>query len=330
MFLSTLCTFGCRVAAQGGEWPATQDSSGANDSASEDQDTAANDTAETDDDTAETDDDTAETDDDTAETDDEGENQDEDEDEDEDTGVHHNTAIVIESSFPASLECGEEGTASVELLNEGSTTWSREAGYKLGTVADEDPLFDLTRVYLPQDAHIPPGQVWSFEMTLQAPEEEGTYTTDWQMVEEHVEWFGEIAESQVEVVCPPEEAWEYTGDIADSVLSHASHVRNNYPQFFNLEALDGHTKRTIAYEMMTTVINLLRTDGVDASRCIANPGLPESDPFHWCSDALVVGPPGIGVTLDIYWSWSDPATPQTAMTETEATGVVTSDLAPLQ
>ena len=310
-FFSTL---GCHFSGQAVDWPAVQDSD-----TDTDTDVEGDDSPASDDDTAASDDDTGAADDNT-----------EDNTEDDTSEQPENASVVVTSSFPESLVCGEEGTASVELLNDGDTTWSWGSGYKLGTVDDEDPFFAVNRVYLPQGAHVLPGQAWAFEMTLQAPEQEGTYTTDWRMVEEHVQWFGEIAEAEIEVTCPDEDNWEYTDAIADTVLAHATYVRNNYPQFFDLEALDGHTKRSIAYEMMTTVINLLRADGVDASRCIANPGLPQSDPFHWCSDALVVGPPGIGVTLDIYWSWSYPATPQTAMTETDATGVITSDLVALQ
>ena len=66
------------------------------------------------------------------------------------------------------------------------------------------------------------------------------------------------------------------------------------------------------------------------SASLANPGLPESNPFLWCSDALVVGSPGVGTTIDIYQSWSDPAIPQVLITGDGCqTGVVTADLIPL-
>ena len=116
----------------------------------------------------------------------------------------------------------------------------------------------------------------------------------------------------------------------DEVRVSAIKVKNEHPEFFGIEDLDEFTKRSLAYEMMTFVINDLRSKGVNASRCVANPGLPESDPFLWCSDALVVGAPGAGVTIDIYASWSDPAIPQVLITEESCqTGVVTDDLIPL-
>ena len=242
-----------------------------------------------------------------------------------------NAATIVASAFPAELLCGATSEVSVEVLNSGTTTWTREASYKLGTVDDEDPFHAAPREWLPDDAVVLPNSSWVFEFEILAPGTEGTFITDWRMLQEAVEWFGQSVSHEVVVSCPEDapEDWEYTSAVEDSIFTSASWVRDNFPQYFDLEAIDATVKRTLAYEMMTTVINDLRGNGVLASRCIANPGLPPSDPFYWCSDALVVGPDGIGVTVDIYFSWSYPADPQTAVTGTGSTGVVTSDLVPV-
>jgi len=242
-----------------------------------------------------------------------------------------NAASIVGSQFPGALECGESATASVEVLNTGSATWTQAGGYKLGTVGDEDPLHELHREYLPTDVEVPPNSSWEFEFELIAPGQPGTFTTDWQMVHEGFEWFGEIFATDIVVTCEAGSpgGWEFTDAMKNSVMQSATYVKDNYPQFFDLEDLPNDQKRTIAYEMMTIVINHLRNKGDNASRCIANPGLPTSDPFLWCSDALVLGPPGEAVTIDIYYSWSWPGTPQVAITATNATGVVTDDLVSL-
>jgi hypothetical protein len=129
---------------------------------------------------------------------------------------------------------------------------------------------------------------------------------------------------------PPEGEIDCTDADKDSVLETAVYVRNNFPQYFDIEDMDDFPKRQEAYKMMTVVINDLRNKGVNASRCIANPGLPESDPFLWCSDAFVCGSPGKANTIDIYQSWSFPAVPQVLITETGSSGVVTADLVPLK
>jgi hypothetical protein len=237
-----------------------------------------------------------------------------------------NAATVVDSQFPSAMSCGEVTSVFIEMLNTGTSTWTRKDKYKLGAFQDDDPFYKTTRVWLPEDATVPPNSSWLFEFKLHAPEQEGTYTSDWQMVQEWVGWFGDIATYDITVTCPSAPEWEYTGAIKNAVMASATFVRNNYPEFFKLGELPKLEERTIAYKMMTTVLNHVRAKGVNASRCVANPQLPQSNPIHWCSDALVVGPPGQGVTIDIYYSWSDPATPQTSVTKTEATGVVTDDL----
>ncbi len=122
----------------------------------------------------------------------------------------------------------------------------------------------------------------------------------------------------------------YNGAIKASVLATAKYVKKKHPEFFDIEDWDNLAKRKQAYKMMTVVLNHLRAKCVNASRCVANPGHPQSNPFHWCSDALVIGPPGQGTTVDVYGSWSSPATPQAHVTEDGGeTGVVTADLVPL-
>jgi len=240
-----------------------------------------------------------------------------------------NGSTVVRSRFPEALSCGEVAAALVEVRNTGNATWTREAGYKLGTVDDSDPFHPTTREWLPEEAVIEPGRSRVFEFELTAPDDEGVFTSDWRMVQEGVEWFGDAVSHDIAVTCPPAPAWAYTDAVEESIYASATHVKDHYPQFFDLEHLSDHEKRVIAYDMMTTVINDLRAKGQDASRCVANPGRAEDDPFHWCSDALVVGPAGRGVTVDIYRSWSHPATPQTHVTTPNATGVVTEDLVPL-
>jgi len=263
-----------------------------------------------------------------------------------------NDAIEINNNLPSATPCGLPNNSSIVMQNSGTSTWTPEAGYKLGAVGDEDPLYPGNRILLPPGTSIPPGGEWEFEFDILAPDEPGFYFSEWQMLLEDVEWFGEISSRNVEVQCAGSggetgsgETGDETGDETggtcnqppdcsppdkDNVLQSAIKVKNEHPEYFGIEDLDDFTKRLLAYEMMTIVLNDLRSKGVNASRCVANPGLPESDPFLWCSDALVVGSPGFGTTIDIYQSWSDPAIPQVLITEDGCqTGVVTADLIPL-
>jgi hypothetical protein len=113
-------------------------------------------------------------------------------------------AVVV----PTSIPCGRVATASITFRNTGAATWTRDAGYKLGTVDDSDPFYTRsTRVLLDDDV-VTPGQAWTFEFELRAPDTEGRYTTDWRMVHEGVRWFGEASVHEIEVACedhPPEQ-----------------------------------------------------------------------------------------------------------------------------
>ncbi len=124
---------------------------------------------------------------------------------DEERGEERDDAVVMSWQPPSQLDCGETGLATLVLQNTGTTTWTREGGYKLGAVNDEDPFYSLdTRVWMDEGERVEPGDRWVVEIPLTAPDGDGTYTTDWQMVREYVAWFGEDVGSPVEVSCEPE------------------------------------------------------------------------------------------------------------------------------
>lgn len=124
----------------------------------------------------------------------------------EDDPVDEDAATLLSFEVPQSMECGETVVASVLMGNSGSATWTRDTGYKLGFVGDEDPLVEgEPRVWLGPDEAVEPGQSYLFLFELQAPEEEGTHLSDWQMVHEGVHWFGDVGSQQIEVYCPETE-----------------------------------------------------------------------------------------------------------------------------
>ncbi len=112
-------------------------------------------------------------------------------------------AQVLGWDLPAQAQCGERVMGRVTMLNQGTEIWTRQDGYKLGAVNDSDPLHtgDDGRVELPEGVTVDEGQTWTFEIELQMPAEPGTYLTDWQMVQEHVRWFGDRVGQEVEVSC---------------------------------------------------------------------------------------------------------------------------------
>ena len=118
-------------------------------------------------------------------------------------------AVVADAWLPDALGCGEAFVAEVEVTNTGAATWTREEGYKLGAVDDADPFFgEDPRVWLDEDDVVLPGERHVFAFELTAPASAGTYTTDWRMVHEHVQWFGETVTAEVEVACTGGSVWD--------------------------------------------------------------------------------------------------------------------------
>ena len=112
------------------------------------------------------------------------------------------SAAVVSADFPGSIDCGDEGAGVVAMQNTGTATWTRDGGYKLGAVDDSDPFYRAdTRVWLPEDATVPPGESWTFDVPMEGPTSAGTYTTDWRMVKEGEHWFGSTASADVAVTC---------------------------------------------------------------------------------------------------------------------------------
>ena len=119
-----------------------------------------------------------------------------------DSGGDVDDALIVEADFPSSLDCGEAATATLRVRNAGTTTWSREEGYKLGAVDDSDPLKPGdARVWLGEGQEVLPGEEVVFEVPLLAPDHEDSLLSDWRMVRENVAWFGQVSSATVTVSC---------------------------------------------------------------------------------------------------------------------------------
>lgn len=107
-------------------------------------------------------------------------------------------ARVVDFSIPDSVSTGETFNIRITIRNTGDTTWTRRDEIKLGAVGDSDP-FTNHRILLNNDDAIRPNQTKTFVITMKAPQNPGSYVTDWQMVQENVRWFGEVVAKTIEV-----------------------------------------------------------------------------------------------------------------------------------
>ncbi len=115
-------------------------------------------------------------------------------------GSTTDNAQITGAAFPDSLQPGEAATGIVTVVNTGTSTWTAADGYKLGAVGDSDPLYtsDSRVLLLPTDSVLP-GGTHEFDIPIVGPSAPGAYVTDWQMVHESLQWFGDVASHEVNV-----------------------------------------------------------------------------------------------------------------------------------
>jgi hypothetical protein len=113
-------------------------------------------------------------------------------------------AQVVSAAFPPTLACGASSSATITIRNTGTSTWTRAAGFKLGAVDDADPL-GPGRIDLADGDVVEPGETHDFSIPLLGPDATGELTSDWQMVHEGVQWFGDVQTAAVVVDCVPPE-----------------------------------------------------------------------------------------------------------------------------
>jgi parallel beta-helix repeat protein len=114
-----------------------------------------------------------------------------------------NAAFVSQSGVPTTMTVGEQRVVTVTMKNTGTTTWTRNLGYKLGSQNPQDNFtWGFHRVWLSSSEAIGPGQQKSFTFTITAPSTPGSYNFQWRMVHELVTWFGQFTPNQVIQVNP--------------------------------------------------------------------------------------------------------------------------------
>jgi hypothetical protein len=110
-------------------------------------------------------------------------------------------AVIVAQTLPASLDCNQRTTVTVTVRNMGDTTWTAATDYRLGAVDDADPFLSSgNRVYLGENDVVAPGGEHTFTIELAATVA-GTFTSDWRMVHDGVQWFGDVASRSVDVAC---------------------------------------------------------------------------------------------------------------------------------
>lgn len=123
---------------------------------------------------------------------------------------------------PASMVIRETATAVIRMTNTGTATWPAQGLIRLGSQNPQDNLtWGLGRVTLAADAQ--PGATAAFTFALTAPTSAGRRSCSWQLLEEGIEWFGEVTSAGISVftgtgpTIVPDVVGKFRGPAADAV-----------------------------------------------------------------------------------------------------------------
>ena len=219
---------------------------------------------------------------------DSGQHVEDEEDPDSESEDEEDAAVVLSHTLPLEMSCGEEVAVQVVVRNTGLATWTRDGGYKLGVIDDEDPFYGPdTRVWMSEEDAVPPGGSYAFVFTLSAPDQEGDFVTDWQMVHEEVRWFGEPVGRKLAVRCGEVKEPEGPPPLDELVWLHSD--ISGWPETNTLSAV------TVS----------------DDTICLENDGVHEWPGEYLGGDTAVVGNPWIileheGVWYAATWEWLRP------------------------
>jgi hypothetical protein len=150
-----------------------------------------------------------------------------------------NDATFVDMTIPAGLThaLGSTFTVNVTYNNSGRTTWTRPVGgttndYNLGSQNPQDNNnWGTDRA--DEVLNVPAKSSHTFSIACQAPVNPGTYTMQWKMVQENVEWFGDPTNS-VDIVVLPTVWWQGGSGGANAVLASgptASDIITNHPTY---------------------------------------------------------------------------------------------------
>lgn len=111
-------------------------------------------------------------------------------------------AAPVASTFPDTMEAGQQIVVRLTFRNTGTSTWSDTQGYRLAAGEDRDS-FTNPRQPLAANESIAPNQEKTFLLTLTAPSQPGTYRVHWQMLREGLDRFGTAFSKEIRVTPAP-------------------------------------------------------------------------------------------------------------------------------
>jgi len=105
-----------------------------------------------------------------------------------------NRVKFISQLLPNTMAADESYSIVVQFKNNGTSTWTRNKGYKLRLISKKK-VWNISRVKMAKGDIVPPGDIATFRFKLKAPSKLGNYPIQWRMQKGSV-YFGETTPVQ--------------------------------------------------------------------------------------------------------------------------------------
>jgi hypothetical protein len=122
------------------------------------------------------------------------------------------TVLTGNSSVPGSLAPGEVRSVTVRVQNTGSTTWPANSAYRLGASSSNGLVWSnvscggyssgVTDARAGLCSSVPPGGIYDFTFSVQAPAGGNSALLSARMVQDSVEWFGQTQSWTISISSP--------------------------------------------------------------------------------------------------------------------------------
>ena len=107
-------------------------------------------------------------------------------------------AKYISQNVPTVMSPGATVSVSITLQNTGKTNWTKADGFQLGSQNEQDnTTWGTNRIELNEGETIAPGANKTFTFDVTVPSEESVYNFQWRMMQEGVNWFGDISPNRL-------------------------------------------------------------------------------------------------------------------------------------
>lgn len=216
----------------------------------------------------------------------------------------HNAEFVSQSNVPKLLEKNQTVSVSVTMKNTGTTTWTKQDLFALGSVDDDNSL-GVVKVELEENEAIQPNQEKTFTFNITAPNTSGVFNFRWRMTKEDEIPFGQLSPSEKVIIlasneylddCDSKEGW----NPSSLQLNNSDNLQGTATLEFNGTATDEFSKtfttpysvtgsrQDIILQFWYYVSDPTQFDTANQVE-ISSSGGPDTDEYNWSLSNLKSG-----------------------------------------